>query len=92
MRGVAYRRQIDQVKHSFIYRIERDLNVMLCRREQGFPNKIFIERDRGMHTLSEREYLWNHRIEGTLNIQKKIDFIWRHDFICLMPIFFILYY
>ena len=28
--------------------------------------------DRGKYSLSEREYLWNHRIQGTLNIQKSL--------------------
>ena len=28
--------------------------------------------DRGKYSLSEREYLWNHRIKGTLNIQKTL--------------------
>ena len=28
--------------------------------------------DRGKYSLSEREYLWNCRIKGTLNIQKTL--------------------
>ena len=28
--------------------------------------------DRGKYSLSEREYLWNYRIKGTINIQKTI--------------------
>ena len=28
--------------------------------------------DRGKYTLSEREYLWNHRIQGSMNIQKTL--------------------
>ena len=28
--------------------------------------------DRGKYSLSEREYLWNKRLKGTINIQKTI--------------------
>ena len=27
---------------------------------------------RGKYSLSEREYLWNHRVKGTINIQKTL--------------------
>ena len=40
----------------------------------GDCSVTFVENylDRGKYTLSEREYLWNHRIKGTLNIQKTL--------------------
>ena len=28
--------------------------------------------DRGKYTLSEKEYLWNHRMKGSLNVQKTL--------------------
>ena len=39
-----------------------DFNVTLC--ENYYK--------RGKYSLSEREYLWNHRIKGTMNVQKTL--------------------
>jgi len=42
----------------------------------GDCSVTFVENylNRGKYTLSEREYLWNCRIKGTLNIQKTLRF------------------
>ena len=38
--------------------------------------------DRGKYSLSEREYLWNSRLKGTINIQKTLKAKW---YLCLFP-------
>ena len=47
-----------------------------CSKCRDLPNcsVSFVEQqwDRGKYSLSEREYLWNYRIKGTLNIQKTL--------------------
>ena len=47
-----------------------------CTQGKSMSNyKIqFLENmwNRGKYSLSEREYLWNHRLKGSLNIQKTL--------------------
>ena len=45
---------------------------------------------RGKYSLSEREFLWNHRIKGTINIQKTLK-SWYLYFLIVIILRFILY-
>ena len=55
--------------------VKEHLNVCLSKPTPGDVKVQFLENvwDRGKYSLSEREYLWNKRIKGTINIQKVLS-------------------
>ena len=62
---------VQRQKSSSVYKHRNDCEQ--CRTSGKFRIS-FVEdyRSRGKYTLSEREYLWNHRIKGVINCQKTL--------------------
>ena len=55
--------------------------IMVSCDSQPTPEDVkiqFLENvwDRGKHSLSEREYLWNRRFKGDINVQKTLMNCW----------------
>ena len=55
--------------------VKEHLKVCVSKPTPGDVKVQFLENvwDRGKYSLSEREYLWNKRIKGTINIQKVLS-------------------
>ena len=69
--GTRIKEHLKSSKGSAIYFHMKD--CYMCNDAKDFE-VTFVEnyQNRGKYSLSEREYLWNSRIKGTINLQKPL--------------------
>ena len=69
--GTRMKEHLKTSKSSSVYCHMKDCHM--CNSANDFE-VTFVENyhNRGKYSLSEREYLWNSRIKGTINLQKTL--------------------